>query len=529
MRISSLASRLGAQLRRRRMSDDIVFELDTHIALLAERYEREGMRPDDARAAARRQFGNVTRIGEDIRDLIGIAWLEDLIADIRHGLRHMRHAPAFAATVIVTLALGIGANSAIFAVTNAVLLKPLPAPDPDRVVVLATTFPEGPSYVTSDQKFNLWRQQTSVLQAFAGNRYGFVNMSGIDSPEQAQAAWITDEYFQLFGIPMARGRSLIDSDTRPGAPSVAILSDGFWTRAFGARPDIIGTRISLSDARYEVIGVTAPGVETTAPNPVDVWLPLAIDPVSTSQIHYFTVEARLKPGVTISAANAQLAAAADEFRRRFPTAVAMGPRASFGVQVSRDARVANVRPALLVLSGAVALVLLIACVNVANLQFIRAIGRERELAVRAALGASRARIARQLVAEGLPMAIAGRHAGIGARHNRHPSIVITQSRHNPAHRRIGGGRGRRLARAHLHDRPIPRDRADVQSRAGDSRRATRSQWHLEEQRTCRSCASPQHDSILVNRARVGSDRRAPCGRCPPHPHLYRAPHRRTRH
>jgi predicted permease len=394
------------------VSEDIACELDTHVARLTERYVREGMLPHDAQAAAHRKFGNVTRVGEDIHDLIGVAWLEDLVADVRHGLRQMRHAPAFAAAVIATLALGIGANSAIFAVTNAVLLKPLPAPDPDRVFVLATTFPEGPSYLTSDQKFNLWRQQTSVLQAIAGHRYGVVNLTAVDRPEQAQAAWITDEYFQLFGIPTARGRSLIASDTQPGAPAVAILSDGFWRRAFGSRSDIIGARILLSDARYEVIGVTAAGIETTAPDPVDVWLPLSIDPASASQVHYFTVEARLKPGITVNAANAQLAIAADAFRRDFPAALAMGPRASFGVQASRDALVANVRPALLVLMGAVALVLLIACVNVANLQFIRAIGRERELAVRAALGASRARIARQLVAEGLPMGMAGGTLGL---------------------------------------------------------------------------------------------------------------------
>jgi predicted permease len=390
----------------------MAFELDAHAALLTERYVREGMSPEDARAAARRRIGNVTRLREDVHELTGVAWLEDLIDDIRHGVRHMRRARGFSAIVIATVALGIGANSAIFSVINAVLLKPIPAPDPDRIVVLATTFPEGPSYLTSDQKFNLWRQQATVLQAVAGHRYGVVNLTGVDRPEQAQAAWITDQYFQLFGIALARGRSLVASDTGPNGPSVAILSDGFWKRAFGAQPDIIGKEISLSDARYEVVGITAEGVETSAPDPIDVWLPLAIDPASTSQVHYFTAEARLTPGVSLATANARLALAADEFRRRFPMALAMGPRASFGVQVSRDALVANVRPSLLVLMGAVALVLLIACVNVANLQFIRALGREREIAVRSALGASRARVARQLLAESIPLAIAGGTLGL---------------------------------------------------------------------------------------------------------------------
>jgi predicted permease len=335
-----------------------------------------------------------------------------LAGDVRSSIRTIRRAPGFSAVVIATLALGIGANTAIFSIINTVLLTPSPAPDPDRVVVLATTFPEGPSYITSDQKFNVWRRQTDVLQDVSGRRSGVVNLTEVDRPEQVQAAWVTDEYFRLYGIPIAMGRGFAAGETIPNGPPVAVLSSGLWLRAFGADPDIVGKRVSISDAPFEVVGVAAPGVRTLTGEQIDVWLPLTIDPASSSQVHYFMVEARLRPGVSLAAANAKLALAADEFHRNFPNALAMGPQSTFSAQITRDALVANVRPSLWVLLGAVALVLLIACVNVANLQVARMLGRRREFAVRAALGASRARVMRQAIAEALPLAMAGGALGL---------------------------------------------------------------------------------------------------------------------
>jgi len=403
---------MWARLVRRRLSDEVAQELDLHVALLTERYLREGMGRAEAEAMAMRRVGNVTHIREEVHELTRLGWLDDLGSDLAHGIRTIRRAPGFSTVVVATLALGIGATSAIFSIVNTVLLTPSPAPDPDRVVVLATTFPEGSSYLTSDQKFNVWRQQTDVLQDIAGRRSGVVNLTNIDRPEQVQATWVTEEYFRLYGIPIATGRSFSGLETVPNGPPAAVLSDGVWKRAFGADPRIIGRRISISDAPFEVVGVAAAGVRTLSGDPIDIWLPLAIDPASASQVHYFMVEARLRPGVTLSTANAKLALAADQFRRSFPNALAMGAQASFGAQITRDALVANVRPSLRVLLGAVALVLLIACVNVANLQIARMLGRRREIAVRSALGAARGRVMRQLIAEGLPLAAAGGALGL---------------------------------------------------------------------------------------------------------------------
>jgi predicted permease len=398
--------------RRRTLKDDLATELDAHAALLTDRYVREGMDLDRAQAAARQRLGNATRLREDVHEMTGFPWLEQLTHDVAHGVRHMRRGPAVAAVLIATLALGIGANSAIFSVVNAVLLRPIPAPDPDHVVVLSTMFPEGNSYATSDQKFNLWRRESALLQDISGNRRSVVNLTQIDHPEQVQAAWVTESYFRLYGIPMAKGRGFAANEVLPHGRSVAVLSDGLWRRSFGANSQIVGTRISVSDLDYEIVGVAAAGVQTLSGDPVDIWLPLAIDPASTNQIHYFTAEARLAPGVGLSAVNSRLAVVADQFRRDFPNAVAMGPQATFAVQLSRDAYVANIRPSLLVLSGAVALVLLIACVNVVNLQVARVLARQREIAIRTALGASRSRVVRQLIAESLPLALAGGTLGL---------------------------------------------------------------------------------------------------------------------
>jgi putative ABC transport system permease protein len=398
--------------RRKTLANDLATELDAHAALLADRYVREGMDLDRARAAARQRLGNATRLREDVHEMTGFPWLEQVAHDIAHGVRHIRRAPGVAAVLIATLALGIGANSAIFSVINAVLLRPFPAPDPDRVVVLSTMFPEGASYLTSDQKFNLWRRENALLRDISGNRSSVVNLTQIDQPEQVQATWVTDNYFRLYGIPLAKGRAFAANEVLPHGRSVAVLSDGLWRRAFGADPRIIGKRISVSDLPYEIVGVAAAGVQTLSGDPVDLWLPLAIDPASTNQVHYFTAQARLAPGVGLSAVNSRLGVVAEQFRRDFPNAVAMGLQATFAAQVSRDAIVANVRPSLLVLCGAVALVLLIACVNVVNLQVARVLARQREIAIRTALGASRSRVVRQLIAESLPLALVGGGLGL---------------------------------------------------------------------------------------------------------------------
>jgi putative ABC transport system permease protein len=342
---------------------------------------------------------------------LGALAMAEFVQDIKYAIRIFVKNPAFSTTAILALALGIGVNVAVFSVVDTVLLKPVPHPDPDRLVVFATVFPGGPNYVTSDMKFNLWREQTAVVKDVAGYRYAMTNLTGVDRPEQVQGALVTSDYFHLLGLGVDRGRTFTDIEVRDGQ-NLAVVSDGFWRRAFGGDPQIIGRQISLNDASFEVIGVLDPDARTTAPQPVEVWIPLTIDPNSSNQIHYFSAIGRLQLGVPVEAANAQLQLAADEFRRRYPNAVAMGPQATFAVRPMKDAMVRDIRTWLFVLVGAVTFVLLMACANVANLMLARAGGRRRELAIRRAVGASGGRIARQLLRESVLLSLTGGALGL---------------------------------------------------------------------------------------------------------------------
>jgi predicted permease len=338
--------------------------------------------------------------------------VETFINDLKHSFRLFEKTPGFALAAISALALGVGVNTAIFSVVNAVLLKPIPFPEPDRLVMFMNTTPQGSFPAASPAKFAHWQGQTDVVEYVAAFRNRVVNYTGGEFPEQLRSSVVSSDYFRLLGASIVRGRGFSPEEDRPNGTKAVVISHGLWVRRFGADPGIIGKSISLSGDPHEVIGIVAPGfnVEEFGPAP-EAWLPFQLDPNSSDQGHYFTAAGRLKPGVTLEQAKAQLQVSAGAFRRKYPNA--LPPDNGFSVTPFQEAFVADVRPTLSIMLGAVSLVLLIACANVANLLLVRATGRKREIAIRAAIGAGRGRIFRQLLTESVVLSLAGGALGLG--------------------------------------------------------------------------------------------------------------------
>lgn len=390
---------------------DLHDEIQSHLELAIQDRIARGESPEQARRAARRELGNVPLVAEDTRAVWAWPWLEGVWRDTIHAVRLMRRESAFTAVAIATLTIGIGAHTAIFSLVNAVVLRPLQTADADRIVRFIRTIPTGTSSQASLPLASVWLQQRDVFEDVSAHRLDLINLTGRSAPEQIPTARVTKDFFHLFGAPLAVGRTFSADEDRPGGGHVAVLGYGLWVRQFGASAEVIGRTVSLGSEPYIIIGVLGPGFDSGQFDQVpDVWLPLQLDP-NTRDVggEWCFVSARLKPETTIETASARLAASLAEYRKVNPQA---DPRLSFSVQPIRDAIVGNMASSLRVLEAAVGLLLLIACANVANLLLIRGTGRAREMAVRAAIGADRGRLIRQLVTESLLLAVGGSVCGL---------------------------------------------------------------------------------------------------------------------
>jgi putative ABC transport system permease protein len=413
-RLSTFAAKTRSLLTGRRMDREFDEELEAHLDLLAERFVREGMAPDEARYAALRQFGNVTSLRETRTEMRTFAPLQTFGRDLRYGARLLRRSPGWTLVAVLTLTLGIGATTAIFSLVQAVLLTPLPYPAPDRLVVPATTFTRlatdrGPVAYADVLD---WKAERGLFEAVTPLYASNVDITDGAEPERVPAIRTDDAYFAVLGSAPLLGRFFTPQDNLPTAPRVVVLSHSLWNRRFGGDPHLVGKPIELSGVPATIIGVTRP--DAIWPSDAELIRPLGLGGQPDAGIlrrdnHAFMALARLRPGVSIEQAQAKLTVMATAIAHRDAN------RADTGWKLhALDAYVVgpSLRRTLWVILGAALLVLLIACVNVANLLLARGLARQREIAVRAALGAGRRRIAAQFIAESALLSAMGGVAGV---------------------------------------------------------------------------------------------------------------------
>ena len=416
--IKGLRARLRALLHRAHAEYELDEELRFHVEMETEKNMRLGMNSAEARRRALRDFGGIEPTKEAHRDVRG-RWLEELASDTRYGLRTLRRAPVLAGAAILTLALGIGANTTIFSAVNAVVLRPLPFSQPGRLVMLWEENPEKGWHEQLCAPANVldWKDQVRAFQdvTFFFGSAGVSTLTGEGAPRILNTSGVDGNFFDVLGVRAQLGRALVPNETwsADGNPHVVVLSDRFWRSQFGGDAHIVGRSVRIDGRPLEVVGVMPPSFSFPVEN-IDVWVPQAWKPEQRTEIffrraHFVRAIARLAPGTTLETANVQLQAVAGRLKQQYPeTNKYMGA----GLSPLHRFLVGDTRLPLLVLLAAVGLLLLIACANVGNLLLVRAVGREREAALRLTLGAGRGRLAKQALTESVVLATLGGFAGV---------------------------------------------------------------------------------------------------------------------
>ncbi len=408
-------AKIGGVLRQRDADEDFEREIQLHLALLADRYRNQGVSAEEAMRAARRQFGRVTQMKEAMRERRGLPLLEEFLQDNRYAARQLRKAFGFTMVAVSVLALGVGANTAIFSVINAVLLKPLPYPDANRLVWVGETL-KGSStdQVTLTPDFLEWREQNRVFSGMAAFNVLARTLTNIGEPLQLHTAKASSALLALLRVQPLLGRNFSGLEDRKGSDQVALISHELWQRKFGGKKEILGQALTLDDRVYSVVGVLPPAFNFPSSIAIDLVTPLGKnEDVERKRGDGVTivhdVVARLKPGVTLGQARAQM-----EMIESHIAAPSFMSRVQITVSVVslRSRFVGNLRASLFALLCAVGFLLLMGCANVSNLLFSRAIARQREMAIRSTLGATRSRLIRQLLSESLLLAVLGCVAGL---------------------------------------------------------------------------------------------------------------------
>jgi len=400
--------------QRKRMLNELDEDIHEHIARETQDNIERGMTPDEARYAAMRKFGNVTMVKEETREVWNFVWLEQLLADIRFGLRMLRKNPGFTAVAALTLALGIGANTAVFSVVYAVLLRPLPYKAPSGLIVLHETTPRVGDVSVSYQNFFDWRAAShTFVQMAAVQSVGF-NLAGITQPETITGDAVSPNFLSMMGIRPFLGRDFDASEEKAGTAPVLLLSYSLWQSHLGGDPNVVGKTITLDGRSFTIVGVLPPNYRsldmTDVMLPIGVWATNNADAIKErGDRGDMVVIGRLGPGVALGQARAEMKGIAARLAEEYP---ASNDQFSVTLQPIRQAFVGDMKTAILVLFGAVLFVLLIACANVANLFLVRGASRTKEIALRIAFGASRGRIIRQMLTESFILACSGGVVGV---------------------------------------------------------------------------------------------------------------------